>query len=302
MSGTVSWWANSADDVVLRNCLFDDVYTFAANGDYTMNLQSETWTEAWQGGADSCTAPVAPHDGMPTFSYTYDSGTGALTVEGMGAFIGIAKAYTGGELTTPGDAPANVTYNVVSVDDTSMTVEVDISTGFWTYQLTKVDAPVAATLTGSWVLEPAAGAIGVGPEPGDVSWWANSADDVTGRSCLFDDVVTFVDDGSYLMDMQTETWTEAWQGGADSCTAPVAPHDGAGSYTYTYDAGTGALTIDGIGGHMGVAKAFDGGELAAPGDAPASVAYNVVELTDSTLVVEVNIGTGFWTYRYARPI
>ena len=61
----------------------------------------------------------------------------------------------------------------------------------------------------------------------------------------------------------SSTWLEGWQNGGaeEGCGTPVAPHDGGGSATYTYDADTGMLTIDGLGGHLGLPKAVNGGEL-----------------------------------------
>ena len=72
--------------------------------------------------------------------------------------------------------------------------------------------PLAGT---TWALAQQAGALGVGPNQGDTSWWSNSADDLTARACLFDDTITFNADNSYVQVMGSETWIESWQDGAD---------------------------------------------------------------------------------------
>ena len=59
--------------------------------------------------------------------WSYDEAAGQVTVEGMGAFLGLAKAFNGGELGAPFEAPASITYNVYPEDDGSLTVTVPIA-------------------------------------------------------------------------------------------------------------------------------------------------------------------------------
>ena len=40
------------------------------------------------------------------------------------------------------------------------------------------DNPVIGSITGTWKIEPIAGALGVGPTQGDITWWSNSEADV----------------------------------------------------------------------------------------------------------------------------
>ena len=65
-----------------------------------------------------------------------------------------------------------------------------------------------AAISGDWKLAPEAGALAVGPNAGDLSWWSISADDVAARACLFDDVYQFGSDGSFNNIMGSETWIE----------------------------------------------------------------------------------------------
>jgi len=156
-------------------------------------------------------------------------------------------------------------------------------------------------IEGVWYLANQPAALGVGPNLGDMSWWSNSAGDVTTRACLFDDSVTFDTSNNFANGMGSETWLEAWQGvAAEQCGAPVAPHNDA-TGTYTYDSGTGQLTINGVGAHIGLAKVFNGGELADPANAPASITYDVSFSPDgNTLTADINFGAGWWRFIYQR--
>ncbi len=149
---------------------------------------SETWVEAWQGAAaEGCGTPVAPHDGSATATYNYDEAAGTITLNGVGAYLGLAKAINGGELASPADAPDSVTY-IAALSEDGNTLELDIEIaggGHWSFKLIKDVIPEG--VEGTWKLAPEAGAIGVGPELDNVSWWSNTSDDVTTRACLFDD-------------------------------------------------------------------------------------------------------------------
>jgi hypothetical protein len=110
-----------------------------------------------------------------------------------------------------------------------------------------------------WQLYPGAGAMGVGPNQGDIGWWSNSEADVQTRACLFDDIYAFNADGSFQNILGADTWLEGWQGVAEGCGAPVAPHDGSGAATWSSDGST--VTLDGTGAFMGLAKVHNGGEF-----------------------------------------
>ncbi len=158
----------------------------------------------------------------------------------------------------------------------------------------------AQTLDGTWKLMPAAGAMGVGPAMGDTSWWSNSDADVTGRACLFDDEYIFNADGSFQNVLGTDTWVEGWQGGADACGTPVAPHDGSASATWTHDTTNNTVTVTGTGAYMGLPKVYNGGELTDPANAPASITYDITELTDTSLTLDISIGSGYWRFKFTK--
>ncbi len=300
--GDVSWWANGADDVNARACYFDDTYVFGLDGSFSNVLGDETWIEGWQGGTDACGAPVAPHDGTAVATYTYDQAAGKVTLNGKGAYLGLAKVFNGGELANPADAPNSITYEVtLSDNDNTMILDISIGGGWWRFKLVKEGGPVVSPLVGTWQMAPEAGAIGVGPGLGDISWWSNSNDDVAGRACFFDDTYVFGADGSFGNVLGSETWIEGWQGGSDACGTPVAPHDGTADATYTWDAEAGTLTIDGKGAYLGIPKAFNGGELANPADAPDSITYNITLAdNDTTMILDISIGGGWWRFKLVK--
>ena len=160
------------------------------------------------------------------------------------------------------------------------------------------------SLSGSiWKLAPQAGALSVGPNIDDGSWWANTDADVTARACLFDDEYVFNADGSFQNVLGTETWNETWQDGVDAegCGAPVAPHDGSATATYTHDADANTITLNGAGAFLGIAKAITGGELSNAGTAvPDSRTYDLLPADAGRLKVSISTGGGYWTFDWDR--
>ena len=155
----------------------------------------------------------------------------------------------------------------------------------------------AQNLAGTqWQLYPGAGAMGVGPGQGDTGWWSNSEADVQTRACLFDDIYAFNADGSFQNILQDATWLEGWQGVAEGCGTPVAPHDGTATATWTEDGST--VTLDGTGAFMGLAKVHNNGELSDPADAPASITYEITSLTDDAMTLDINFGPGWWRFQF----
>ena len=128
----------------------------------------------------------------------------------------------------------------------------------------------SAQVEGTWKLSQQAGALAVGPNQGDGSWWSNSTGDLTTRACLFDDSITFDASGNMMHYMDGSTWLEPWQGVAsEQCGTPVAPHDGSGTFTYTY--ANNQLTVNGTGAHIGLPKAINGNEISDPANAAQSI-------------------------------
>jgi hypothetical protein len=142
--GDGSWWSNSAGDVATRACLFDDSIKFAAGGAMTHYMDGSTWLEPWQGvGAETCGAPVAPHDGTTNAPYTYsfDAAAGTLTVNGLGAHIGLAKVINGAEINNPANAAQSVTYQVsFANNNNTMIADINFGPGWWRFVYERTNA------------------------------------------------------------------------------------------------------------------------------------------------------------------
>lgn len=296
--GDTSWWSNGAGDVTTRACFFDDEYVFNSDGSFTNVLGTQSWIEGWQGGSDSCGTPVAPHNGSNATAWSYNSTANTITLTGIGAYLGLAKVYNGGELTSPAAAPSSITYNVTSFSANSLTLDISIGGGWWRFILAK--QVVASPLEGTWKMSPQAGAFGVGPTQGDTQWFSNSLADVTTRACFFDDDYVFNANGTFSNVLGSQSWIEGWQGGTDSCGTPVAPHNGSNAATYTYNTTNNTITLSGVGAYLGLAKAYNGGELTNPANAPASITYTVTSITSNLLTLDISIGGGWWRFILAK--
>jgi hypothetical protein len=143
--GDKSWWsiaddASTAGNVTDRSCLYDDVFSFNADGSFVNEMGDETWLEGWQNnGSEVCGTPVAPFDGSNSATYSYDSSAGTLTVSGLGAHIGLPKVINGAEIDDVADAAPYVTYTVTTISDTAMTLDINFGAGYWRYELECVD-------------------------------------------------------------------------------------------------------------------------------------------------------------------
>ena len=293
----VSWWSGDDGVIALRDCFYDDEYIFNPDGSYRVETQGETWVEVWQGGSDSCDAPVAPHDGSNDATWSHDQEGGTLTLTGQGAYVGLAKAVNGAELASPADTPASITYNAHPQEDGSMYVTVEAGDGvWWNYKIVKIAEPAGPSpIAGTWYMADSDGSLGVGPTEFDVSWWSNDAGVTALRACYFDDAYVFGDNGSFDNVQGDETWLEPWQGvEAEGCAAPAAPHDGSADATFVYDGDAQTLTLNGAGAYIGLPKAINGAEIGSVADVPASITYNAYLNDDGTMSVTVEAGDGVW--------
>ncbi|GAA0723668.1 hypothetical protein GCM10009430_27360 [Aquimarina litoralis] len=296
--GDTSWFACDDACVAERACYYDDLYVFDIDGTFSNVLGDQTWIEGWQGGSDACGTPVAPYDGNNVATYTYDQAAGTLTVNGTGAYIGLPKANNQGELPNVA-VPSSITYNISFIDNNTISVIVESGAGvFWQYRL--IRETYSTPIEGVWKLAPEAGALGVGPAPGDTSWFACDDACVAERACYYNDLYVFSADGTFSNVLNGESWIEGWQGGSDACGTPVTPHDGSNPATYTYDQSAGTVTITGTGAYIGLAKANNQGEL--PNVAvPGAITYDITFHDVNTMSVIVEAGSGvFWQYRLIR--
>ena len=297
--GSGEWWSIDAAGVTARACYFNDTFIFTADGAFNNNLGAQTWIEGWQGGGDNCGTPVGPYNGSIPATYTYNTSTNSVTVNGTGAYIGIPKANNAGELPNVA-VPNSITYDVTFLDVNTMVVGIEAGSGvFWTYKLVRDTTPTTP-IHGIWKMASEPGSLKVGPSPGSGDWWSIDAAGVTARACYFNDTYIFGTDGSFKNVLGTQSWIEGWQGGGDACGTPVAPHNGLSAYTFNYNQAAGTITVNGTGSYIGLPKANNAGEL--PNVAvPSSITYNVTFIDSNTISVGIESGSGvFWTYKLIR--
>jgi hypothetical protein len=180
-----------------------------------------------------------------------------------------------------------------------MTLDINFGGGVWQFILDKETGapPVETSVEGAWRLKPDAGALAVGPSASDLSWFQSTVEDVETRSCLFDDFYVFNEDGTFENVLQSETWLEVWQGVDDGCGTPVAPHDGTGAYTWTYDDVSNKVTVIGEGGYLGLSKVHNNGELANPSEVVGAITYDISFSVDGeTMTAQVDFGGGVWQF------
>ena len=308
--GDYSYWSSSLEDVTTRACMFDDQYVFNADGSFQNVLGSETWLETYKlaaGEEAACGAPIAPHDGSNAATWSVDETAGTVTIVGEGAYLGLFKVTN----TDGGDGdyiPAvdnTIVYNyTLSAGGTRMSLIIEPAAGLvWNFNLVKSDP---SKFAGSWSMASEAGALGVGPAVGDVSWWANSEADLTTRACFFDDQYVFYANGSFKNILGSETWLEAWQTGvdADGCGAPVAPHDGSNAATWSVDETAGTITLVGSGAYLGLSKVHNTAEDGAPANNTITYHYTLSADTNrldiSISGFNADVPTAMWEYEFVR--
>lgn len=137
-AGSGEWWASPDPVRTERACLYDDTYEFTADGEFIISMGGQTWLEGWQNGGnpEACGAPVAPFVGG-SYTYTFDETAGTLTLNGTGAFVGLAKATNAGEISTGAPVPSSVTYDVFSISSTSAELRIKAGDAYWTFKLSK---------------------------------------------------------------------------------------------------------------------------------------------------------------------
>lgn len=154
-----------------------------------------------------------------------------------------------------------------------------------------------------WKLVPEAGSLVVssGENATGSVHWQNDAASVANRACLFDDKYILNDDGTFVNDMGTETWLETWQGVDEGCGAPISPHDGSNSATWSYNETDMSLTLDGVGAYFALAKAYNGGELSSLTDAvPNSRTYDILSFDGNLMTLSIQVGDNYWTFKFVR--
>ena len=230
------------------------------------------------------------------FTYTVDENNGLLVNFTNASLNADSYSWDFGDGETSTEMSPSHTYASDGTYNVSLTATNSGGSAEASESLELASELTLADLNDTWKVAPEAGALAVGPSQGDGSWWSLSEADVTTRACFMDDRYTLGSDGSFSIVMDGETWLEGFQGvDSDQCGAPVAPHDGSGSYTY--EATETTLTLSGEGAFMGLPKANNAGELPNV-DVPTSITYTITEFVrdgaGKRLVLDIECGAGVW--------
>ena len=141
--GSGNWWSSGAQEHEARACLYDDEYVFNSDGTFQNILGDETWLETWQGvEGEGCGTPVAPHDGTAQAFHEISEFEDYLNVQiyGEGAFLGLAKAVNGGELSNGAELPSMREYQIVESGQNEIEIYIQIGeTSFWTFNMVNSD-------------------------------------------------------------------------------------------------------------------------------------------------------------------
>ena len=189
---------------------------------------------------------------------------------------------------------------------------------------TACDGTVIGFLTGCgskvWMLAPIAGAEGVGPNMGNVSWWGNGATEPTGdRVCDWDDTWTFDFNAKQTLEYDNKgtfysNGAEGNQGlsgqyvcdvNSDLPANQAAWASGNFSYQIVPNAGVnnlGQITLVGTGAHIGLPEEANNKVLSSA--SVSSVTYDIVSMTPDgggtghdQLVIGLDTGGGvYWTW------
>lgn len=160
--------------------------------------------------------------------------------------------------------------------------------------------------TKTWKLNPAEGALWVGPDANSM-WWQNSAQDVLDRPCDWNDEFTFSSDGVYTYVSHGDFWGEPYSGiTPESCqpiTALSADRAAWGDGTHAFEVLPGTvpqLKVTGNGAYIGLRKAANGMEVTQP---VSQVIYDVIRWETvngvDILELEINYGVGIWRFTLA---
>ena len=147
LENPANWWEGLQNDGA-RPCLYYQEFTFGFDGTYTFNDNGMFWgefgvfdgTDLFEVCFEAIPANMINKDGVDvsawlsgTHSFTYDPSAGSATLTGEGAWIGIPKLSTTGEVTVP---QSSVTFNVVEIVQNEgydlMTIGFDYGeAGYW---------------------------------------------------------------------------------------------------------------------------------------------------------------------------
>jgi PKD repeat protein len=106
-----NWWSLTNDGS--RPCVYEHEFTFLRDGTYEFEHNGGFWGEAWKEGLNNTCFEATPANMVNangddvsawlnrTHSFEYNPATGMVTIIGEGAWIGLPKTATDGEVSVP---------------------------------------------------------------------------------------------------------------------------------------------------------------------------------------------------------
>jgi PKD repeat protein len=142
-----TWWGIPAGDVAKRPCMYNDEYSFSADGTFKYDAKGDFWADEEGGipfpaglglsvGCQPTSALTGPYkawgDGSArNFTMTLTE----LKLIGTGAYIGLYKAGNGILAQTP---QPSTTYQIKELTATKMVIYINFGPGFWRFTLIPV--------------------------------------------------------------------------------------------------------------------------------------------------------------------
>jgi len=159
---------------------------------------------------------------------------------------------------------------------------------------------ICGQIEGSWRLDPNPGSLVVSSLSGALGtvYWSINATEILERSCSWDDSIIFDANGNMTTHKGISTWIEDWQG-TEECNTPIAPFSD-GSFNYTFQNGT--LTTIGLGAHIGISKAFNGGEYDSTSLVFQDSVYYTISFfnNNNSFNADINVGGNWWRFVYTK--
>lgn len=154
----------------------------------------------------------------------------------------------------------------------------------------------------TWVIASEENALYVGPSL-DEKWWGNSLDDVSARTCHFNDQYTFRSNGEFEYDNLGDFWADTDSNGdiwPSDLGLPVGCNNASDwpdtykawdSGKHSFNISETGLTVIGTGAWIGLYKIGTSAEVATPQE---SVTFQILEISETRLVIYVDYGGQVW--------
>lgn len=167
----------------------------------------------------------------------------------------------------------------------------------------------------TWYLQREGIAMGLGPAPGDNSYWSlGGVSQLSERPCVLDDSHTFFDDGTWGFQSNNTLFVDATQFGGwldpEGCRDESEPglfvgplgedlsaFANGGAYNFTYDEITGTVTINGLGNYIGLAVKNNDGDSYLPVESKVYTIESFERIgTADYMLLTMQSGLNYWNF------